>query len=194
MESAYTVGVRNILVVEDEIIVAEDIRRRLTEMGFAVSGVVCTGEDAIREVSRTVPDLVLMDIFLRGKMDGIEAAEILGKRFHVPVVFLSASADPNTLERAKHADSFGYLLKPFDEREMESTIEMALSKHAMERRLQESEVRFRLLYEDAPLPYQSLGEDARLLDVNKSWLDALGYSRKEVIGHPFGAMPRKRNA
>ena len=186
MESAYTVGVRNILVVEDEIIVAEDIRRRLTEMGFAVSGVVCTGEDAIREVSRTVPDLVLMDIFLRGKMDGIEAAEILGKRFHVPVVFLSASADPNTLERAKHADSFGYLLKPFDEREMESTIEMALSKHAMERRLQESEVRFRLLYEDAPLPYQSLGEDARLLDVNKSWLDALGYSREEVIGHPFG--------
>jgi PAS domain S-box-containing protein len=128
-----------ILVVEDESIVAKDIQNRLKNMGYQVPATSATGEDAILKVEEHRPDLVLMDIMLQGAMDGVMAAESIRKQFNIPVIYVTAYSDQNTLERAKISEPFGYLLKPFEERELHSTIEMALYKHKMEKRLKESE-------------------------------------------------------
>ncbi len=131
----------SILVVEDERIVGKDIERRLLNLGYGVTGVVSTGVGALEELKETVPDLILMDIRLKGDMDGIEVAEAVRSAYDVPVVYLTAYADDATLDRAKAAGPFGYVLKPFSERELCAAVEMALYKHKMERRLTENQER-----------------------------------------------------
>ena len=131
-----------ILIVEDEPVVALDLRTRLTRMGYIVSETVARGEDAL-ECARTLrPNLILMDIRLRGVMDGISAAEGIRKRYGLPVIYLTAHADEATVDRARITEPFGYILKPFDERELRTVIEMALYKHDAERKLRESERRY----------------------------------------------------
>jgi len=139
-----TVAVANarVLVVEDEALIAEEIQDRLRRLSFDVVGIEDTGEGALRATSLTRPDLVLMDIRLKGAMDGIEAAALIRSEFNIPVVFLTAHADHATLERAKHTAPFGYVLKPFQERDLVVTIDMAVHRHALEQRLRASEVRF----------------------------------------------------
>ena len=122
---------KQILVVEDERIVAEGIKMSLQELGYTVSGVVSSGEEAIIKVEENNVDLVLMDITLYGEMNGIEAAAIIRSRFNIPFVYLTAHSDDETLERAKITGPFGYILKPFEDRDIHSTIEMALSKFKM---------------------------------------------------------------
>jgi len=117
-----------IMIVEDERITAEDIHDILTHLGYAVTAVVSSGADAIREAERTKPDLVLMDIRIKGDMDGIEAAREIRERFGIPAVYLTAHADRETLDRAKLAEPLGYLIKPFHEAELLASIEMALHK------------------------------------------------------------------
>jgi len=116
------------MIVEDERITAEDIHDILTHLGYAVTAVVSSGADAIREAERTKPDLVLMDIRIKGDMDGIEAAREIRERFGIPAVYLTAHADRETLDRAKLAEPLGYLIKPFHEAELLASIEMALHK------------------------------------------------------------------
>ncbi len=127
-----------ILIVEDESIVAKDIQNSLTGLGYTVAGIVASGEEAVERVSALKPDLILMDVMLKGAMDGIEAAGRIQKEHPVPVVYLTAYTDDDTLRRAKVTEAFGYLLKPFEDRELRTTIEMALYKHTMERKLHES--------------------------------------------------------
>ncbi|MFZ2448432.1 MAG: response regulator [Syntrophobacteraceae bacterium] len=122
----------HILVVEDEAIVAMDLEDRLTAMGYRLAGVTVSGERALELVRHQRPDLVLMDIRLQGDMDGIETAEEMRRQFHVPVIFLTAYSEDATLERLKLAEPFGYILKPFNDRELKSTIEIALYKHRAE--------------------------------------------------------------
>ena len=121
-----------ILIVEDEGIVARDLQETLTGLGYAVVGIAHNGPTAIEYAIREKPDLVLMDIVLQGEMDGITAAELIRKQSNIPIVYLTAYADHETFQRAKLTDPFGYLLKPFRERELHTNIEMALYKHAME--------------------------------------------------------------
>ncbi|MCD6500575.1 MAG: response regulator [Candidatus Desulfofervidus auxilii] len=128
-----------ILVVEDEGIIAQDIQNTLKKLGYAVPAIAYSGKEGIEKVQEIQPDLVLMDIVLEGGIDGIEAAEQIRRRFHIPVVYLTAYADEKTLQRAKITEPFGYILKPFEEKELYITIEMALYKHEMERRLKESQ-------------------------------------------------------
>lgn len=128
-----------IVIVEDESIVAKDIKNRLNKLGYAVSAMVVSGKEAIQKVEKTQPDLVLMDIVLKGEIDGIEAAEIIWKKFHVPIVYVTAYTDSEVMERAKTTEPYGYLLKPLDTRELLVTIEMALYKHKMEKKLRERE-------------------------------------------------------
>jgi diguanylate cyclase (GGDEF)-like protein/PAS domain S-box-containing protein len=128
-----------ILVVEDEKIVARNIQERLKSFGYAVSGVASSGEEAIRKADKLQPDLVLMDIMLKGEMDGVQAATEIRERFHIPVIYLTAFADEYTLQRASITEPFGYILKPFEERELHTIIEMALYKHQMEKKLKRSE-------------------------------------------------------
>ena len=129
----------SILIVEDEGVIALDIRATLGRLGYTVPAAVATGSEAIARVEELRPDLVLMDIHLRGEMDGVEAARAIRDRFGVPVIYLTAFADPATLQRARITEPFGYLLKPFEERELHIVIEMALQRHDLQRRLQESE-------------------------------------------------------
>jgi PAS domain S-box-containing protein len=129
----------SILVVEDEHIVAEDISARLQRRGYLVVGIVSTGQEAIEWTGTHRPDLVLMDIMLKGDVDGIAAADQIRDLYDLPVVYLTAFADDQTLARAKVTDAFGYILKPFEERELTITIDMAIYRHRMETRLRESE-------------------------------------------------------
>jgi PAS domain S-box-containing protein len=128
-----------IQVVEDESIVALDIKDNLEILGYNVVAVESSGEQAIQKAIETRPDLVLMDIRLKGEMDGIEAAQQIRAHLGTPVIYLTAYADEATLQRAKITEPYGYILKPFEERELHTTIEMALYKHRMEKRLKESE-------------------------------------------------------
>jgi len=121
-----------ILIVEDERIVAKDIENCLKELGYIVSATIASGRGAIQKVEETRPDLVLMDIHLRGDMDGTEAAQHIRDNFNIPIVYLTAYSDEKTFERAKITEPFGYVLKPFDERELYTAIEIALSRHKAE--------------------------------------------------------------
>lgn len=127
-----------IMIAEDEGIVAEDIRRSLQNLGYVVSSVVSSGKAAVEKAQENNPDLVLMDIVLQGEMDGIEAAEQIRSRFDIPIVYLTAYSDEKTLERAKLTEPFGYIIKPFKERELHINIEIALYEHKMEKKLKES--------------------------------------------------------
>ena len=109
---------RQILVVEDERIVADDIKMSLQRLGYVVSGMASSGEEAVKKAEETHPDLVLMDIVLEGETDGVEAASVIRFRFDIPVVYLTAYSDKKTLERAKVTEPFGYILKPFEDREV----------------------------------------------------------------------------
>lgn len=133
-----------ILVVEDENIVAMNLQNRLQSLGYSVSGVAATAEEALARAGETVPDLVLMDIRLKGDQDGVAAAEALRARHGVPVVYLTAYADSETLSRARMTEPAGYLLKPFEARELQTAIELALHRHGTEKRLRQSEERYAL--------------------------------------------------
>jgi hypothetical protein len=123
-----------IVIVEDECIAAEDIRRRLVSWGYRVAAVVATGEDAIRSTEKAQPDLVLMDIRLKGEMDGVEAGECIRTRLHVPVIYTTANSDNETLLRAG-VDSLGIVTKPYDDVEIRTAIEHALALREVELRL-----------------------------------------------------------
>lgn len=127
-----------ILIVEDEAIVALDIKGRLTALGYVVTGVVPSGEKALEQVSEHSPDLILMDIMLEGDMDGIDTAAVIKEEHNIPVIYLTAYADNETLKRAKITEPFGYIIKPFEDRELNLTIEMALYKHKAESTLNEN--------------------------------------------------------
>jgi PAS domain S-box-containing protein len=140
-----------ILIVEDEAIAAEDLSQKLSHLGYGVKGISARGEDAVLLVRDKHPDLVLMDIHLQGWMDGVEAAEIIRREYDIPIVYLTAHSDRTTWQRAKVTEPFGYLLKPFEEMELHTHIEMALYKHQTERKLRQSEERFRLALLNKPL-------------------------------------------
>ncbi|MGY8927739.1 MAG: response regulator [Flavobacteriales bacterium] len=120
---------KNIVVVEDESIVSKDIQQSLKKLGYNVVGAAATGEKAIELVDEFEPDLVLMDIMLKGQMSGIDAAGVIKSRHSIPVIYLTAYADENTLSKAKVTEPYGYIIKPFKEVDIHTSIEMALYKH-----------------------------------------------------------------
>ena len=121
-----------VLVVEDENIVARDILTMLKGLGYGVAAVASSGEEAIEKAAAKQPDVVLMDIVLKGSVDGVQAAQEIRNRFRIPVIYLTAYADDDTLQRAKVTEPFGYILKPFEERELHIAIELALYRHRMD--------------------------------------------------------------
>lgn len=125
----------NILVVEDESIVSKDIQHSLNKLGYNVVGAASTGEKALELARSERPDIVLMDIMLKGQMNGIETAEILRNEMSIPVVFLTAYADESTLSKAKVTEPYGYIIKPFKEIDLHTSIEMAIYKHSKEQEI-----------------------------------------------------------
>lgn len=184
-----TAGSR-ILIVEDEAVVAIDVRHRLTRLGYTVVGVVDTGEEAVRKVEELDPDVALMDIMLAGTMDGVEAAGIIRERFGTPVVFLTAHSDRTTLRRAGAVGPYGYLIKPFEEPELQSALEIALYKSRMERKLAHAE---RL----TAATLKCLGEGllttdstGRVCFVNPAAEHLLGVGAQDILGQPLEAVYR----
>lgn len=128
-----------ILIVEDEWIIASDIKASLNRLGYCVSSSVSSGEEAVSTAGVKKPDLVLMDIVLPGQMNGIEAAELITARFDIPVVYLTSYSEENILTQVKKSGAYGYLIKPFRDTELKAAIELALYKHRMEMKLRENE-------------------------------------------------------
>ena len=120
---------KKILIVEDELIAAESLALDLKKLGYEVVGVVNSGEKAIAKTNEVQPHLILMDIMLKGNIDGICAAQTIQDRFDIPIIYLTAYADVNTLERAKSTGAYGYLVKPYKLQDISSTLAVALAKH-----------------------------------------------------------------
>ena len=181
--------VSRILIVEDESIVGLDIKQHLLKFGYIVIGPVASAQEAINKVETEMPDLVLMDIKLQGEMDGVEASGIILERFLRPVILLTAYADENTVNRAKKSNPYGYILKPFNERELRTTIEMAMYRHSMEIQLRESEERYRNLFEgDLSGDFVTDG-DGFIIDCNPAFLLLFNFSdRKEALGKNINSL------
>jgi DNA-binding LytR/AlgR family response regulator len=126
----------NVLVVEDESIVSKDIQHSLKKLGYNVVGAAATGEKALELIKSESPDIILMDIMLKGNMNGIEVSEQVKKEFNIPIIFLTAYADESTLSKAKVTEPYGYIIKPFKEIDLHTSIEMALYKHKKARELE----------------------------------------------------------
>jgi diguanylate cyclase (GGDEF)-like protein/PAS domain S-box-containing protein len=171
-----------ILIVEDESIVALDLANSLETMGYSVVGRVARGLDAIQSAVDLRPDLVLMDIHLKGEMDGIEAAEVIRARCDIPIIFLTAHADAATLQRARVTEPFGYLLKPFDDRALDSNILIALYKHAAEQKLRQSEAQYRTLFETMAQGVVYHAADGKIVSVNPAAERILGLSQDQLLG------------
>jgi PAS domain S-box-containing protein len=156
-------------IVEDEAIVANDLKETLLSLGYTVAGVAKSGEVAVEKIRETRPDLVLMDIHLAGAMDGIDAAGQVRALFNIPVVFLTAYADNTLLERAKCTEPYGYIVKPYDDRGLQSTIEMALYKFRADERVKENEAMVRSLLNLNPDPVFIIDKDTNVLYINTAF-------------------------
>jgi len=171
-----------ILVVEDEKVVAADIEESLRKLGYTVIGAAASGVGAIRKAVETAPDLVLMDIKLKGGMDGVDAAGELHSRLGIPVVFLTAYADGEILERAKRSSPSGYVLKPFDERALRSAVEIALHRFPQERRLAESEGRLVSAIRSIDEGVIMTGRDGHITLLNRAAEKLTGWKQSEATG------------
>jgi len=186
----------NLLIVEDEQIVAMDLQSTLENGSYTVVGLADRGEVAMQKAQELRPDLILMDIGLKGEMDGIDTAIQVRERFNLPVIFLTAFANQSTLDRARLAEPYGYLLKPFEERELFIAIEMALYKHSMESKLRESENKFRGVIANASDGIALADSDGRIIVWNTSLEQITGLSSSDVIGRSlwevnFQLMPQE---
>ena len=171
-----------ILVVEDEGIVGKDIQKTLQNFGYDVPCVVSSGEAAIQKAEENRPDLVLMDIVLKGKIDGIEAAEQIRSRFDIPVVYLTAYTDDKTLERAKVTEPFGYVVKPFEDRELKTAIEMALYKAKMNEKIKQAAKEWETTFNSICDLVSIHDKDFKLVKVNKAFADFFKTKPEELVG------------
>ncbi len=171
-----------ILVVEDEQIVALDITRTLTQLGYEVLPSVDTGEDAVKILETTQPDLILLDIKLKGKLDGIEAAKEIKSRYSVPFIFLSTFSDKNTLSRAKKTEPYGYITKSSHRNDLHSMIEMALYRHKMELKAQKSEELLSVTLKSISDAVIGAGIEGSILTWNSGAQQIFGYTEDEVKG------------
>ena len=168
--------------MEDESIVAMDIKHRAEGLGYQVIGVTPSGEEALELVRENPPDLILMDIVLKGKMDGIEAAQRIHDDYDIPVLYLTAYSDEETLKRAKITEPFGYIIKPFEDRELHSSVEIAIYKHEMERKLKESEKWLSTTLESIGDAVIATDKDGRIIFMNPIAREVTGWNQEEAIG------------
>lgn len=175
----------SIMVVEDEGIVARDLSQRLTHLGYRVPAISMTGEDALKQAEAIHPDLVLMDINLRGGIDGVETASRLRQKHNVPVIYLTAYSDSSTLDRAKQTEPYGYLLKPFVEPELHAAIEVALFKHQRELEKESRSPRGNVTVDAAPDGVLVLNLDGTICEMNPAAEQMLGFQAKDLAGKDF---------
>jgi diguanylate cyclase (GGDEF)-like protein len=190
----------SILLVEDNAVVAFEMQHRLHQLGYTVQGIIATGEEAVEAVKTQPPSLILMDIYLDGPMDGIEAAQKILEIAQIPIIFLTGHDDEETLGRAKITETFGYIIKPAKPRELHVAIDMALYKHAASQALQKSEMQYRQLFNSMlngfALHKVVTGENGRpvdlvFLDVNPAFAGFFGLSAESIVGNSLRGISDK---
>lgn len=178
-----------ILVVEDESIVAIDLSHTLTSLGYTVIDAVGTGEKALKVLETQRPDLVLMDIQLRGELDGIQVAERIQTGLRIPVIYLSAYSDAKTLARAKLTEPYGYIMKSFDHNDLHSTIEMALYRHKMEKKVIANEKLLSTTFASISEGVITSDPEGGLQLINGSAMSMLGVAKEETKGFSIADLP-----
>jgi len=176
---------KKILIVEDTSFYGKLINNALQNLGYNVLEIVATGEEAINKATELNPDLILMDIILQGKIDGIEAAAIIKRNLNIPIIYLTAFTDAKIMERAKATEPYGFLVKPFSDRELHTNIEIALYKSQMEKKLRESEEKYREILSSMSEGYYETNMQGRYVFFNDSFCRITGYSREELLGNSF---------
>lgn len=171
-----------ILVVEDELIVATTIANKLSRIGYIVTAKVASGSQAIAKAIETKPDLILMDIFLKGEMDGIAAAEQIRQQLNIPVIYLTAYADHETIERAKLTKPLGYIIKPFNETELQVTIELALYQSQLERSLQQSQEQLETILQSMNDGVIATDRQGIVSFINPTAQELTGWCQLEAVG------------
>jgi PAS domain S-box-containing protein len=181
---------KKILIVEDNAIIARETSERLKRLGYTVTGIAARGSDAVENARSTHPDLILMDINLKGEIDGIEAAGRIAEFSDAPVIYLTAYSDDATLQRAMQTKPVAYLIKPFKERELYSNIEMAIYKHKVEKKTGMSEETNEIIRALADLPECVIVVDNenRILFMNRSASHLTGFSADETRGTPLSTV------
>ena len=174
-----------ILIVEDEAIVAADLAVKLEKLGYGVAGVATQGGEAVEMALNSRPHLVLMDIQLEGGLDGIQAAEVVRGQYDVPVIYLTAHSDPGTLARAKLTGPSGYILKPFEERDLATQIELALYKHQAERKLREQREWLRVTLRSIGDAVIATDAQGRITFMNPVAEFVTSWSVAEAVGKPL---------
>ena len=175
----------NILIVEDENIIAKDIAYTLNRLGHTVAGIVSKGPEAVNSAAELKPDLILMDITLAGEMNGIEAAGIINESHKIPVVFITAHQDSDTIEQSKYTNPYGYITKPLDDRDLSSSINSAIYRFDTELRLRKVEEKYFRLTENAAAMIMSISLEGNSYNyVNKASSNITGYTPQEFYGEP----------
>ncbi len=174
-----------IVIAEDEGLVARDMELMIKSLGYGVAAVVSSGEQALAAAEEHRPDLVLMDIVLKGALDGIETSSVLWERHHIPVIFVTAFADDAVLKRARTTQPFGYILKPFEERELKVSIELALFKAAMDRKLREREGWLSALLSNVREAVIALDDRSRVTFLNPFAENLTGWTQSGALGRPL---------
>jgi PAS domain S-box-containing protein len=175
---------KRILVVEDESLIAEDIKRTLANLDYEVLDTVSTGIEALEKTRSLAPDLVLMDIMLEGSMTGIQVAEQIHREHKIPIIFLTAYSQDTIIQEAAETEPFGYILKPFEERELHASIEIAIYKHEMQEKLLENEKKYRDIVENTNEAICVI-QDGKIMFFNPMAIQYFGYSESELISKRF---------
>jgi PAS domain S-box-containing protein len=182
-----------ILIVEDDHIIAKGLSHRLKNLGYEVCAIASTGEEAIEKAAERSPDLVLMDIRLEGNMEGTEAAISIRSSLNLPIVFVTAHADKAVLELAKKAEPFGYLVKPYNEKDLRSTLEMALYKVRTEKALVYAKEEWERTFDAVSDLIMVLDRDYTIRQANRAAGDRLGMTREELVGQKCFELVHKRD-
>ena len=171
-----------LLVAEDEFIVAFDLQTKLKTMGYDVPVVVSSGEEILEQIPKVKPDIVLLDIMLKGQLDGVETAKIIKEKYKLPVIYLTAFADEKTLDRARITDPFGYVLKPFEERDLKTTIEMGLYRYKIQLELEERDNWLFTTLNSITDGVITTDDKGFMTFLNTSAQDLIGIDSKDYIG------------
>ncbi len=170
-----------IFIIEDDAIESMDIKINLESMGYEVTGVAGSGEEALQKLSETKPDIVLVDIIIKGSMNGVELAQKIKDKFDLPFIYLTSHSEEKTLEQAKITQPFGYVIKPFDAVELKITIEIALYKHEMEKKLAKRFQYFYNVFEHAPIGIFHSTLEGKFIRVNRAFAEMYGYASSQEL-------------
>ncbi len=186
-----------LMLVDDEVIITNQLEEFLTVMGYEIVAVASSGAEAIEKARKNRPDLVLMDVMMPGKnreksMDGIEAAQKIREEFNIPSIFITAYGGDQIINRAKDVEAFGFVVKPFQEQELRAAIEFALYRIKMERRLRESEEKYRFVVSTAAEAIITIDSKGNIAYCNSTTNLLFGYATDEITGRPFSFIVPER--